>query len=97
MERDFWKKYKSKGLQVVGVNSFEDEKPLERAKLFAQEHKLTYPLLVDTGDKIATAFGFSGLPSQAVIDRKGIVQYRDEGDFNAEKLKATIEKLLAGK
>ena len=62
--------YKPRGFEVVGVVVM-DEFP--RAKPFAEQYKMTYPILdgIDRGD-LETAFGpFVGLPTTFVIARDG--------------------------
>jgi peroxiredoxin len=60
---------------VVGVNTSEHrgEDPFRMAKAFQEQHKLTYPVLVDADGKVGEAFGVQGLPANVIIDREGKV------------------------
>lgn len=51
--RDVWKKYEAAGVLVFGVSS--DDQASH--KKFADEHKLTFPLLADTDGAWARGFG----------------------------------------
>lgn len=50
--RDDWPEVQAAGLQVFGVST----QDAESHKAFIEKHSLPFPLVVDTGGKIATAF-----------------------------------------
>jgi thiol-disulfide isomerase/thioredoxin len=88
-----YKKYKGKGLQVVGINVDNDE---ATALGFLKENKVDFPRAFDAGKKFATKCDLSTMPSSFVIDKKGVVKavhagYRD-GDI--KKFEEEIKKLL---
>ena len=56
----------------------------ERFKSFAQRRHVTLPLAYDLGGKAHTAFGFTGVPALAVLDRTGRVRLTHEG-YNASE------------
>ncbi len=60
-------KYKDQGLVVLSIS---DE---EAAKVnpFIAERKITYPVLLDPGRKVNTAFVVEGIPKSFVYDREG--------------------------
>jgi len=91
------KKYKSKGLVVVGINM--DEKT-EDAKTFLKEHPVEVVLVHDGAKKaLATKLEVDKMPTSFIVDRKGVVALRHEA-FKAgddEKLEAEIVKLLKAK
>ncbi len=66
---------------------------------FVREHKLTYPIAIDTDDpqhqtfgQTMRSYGVLGIPTVAVLDRQGIVRYLDFGLEGAMKV---IGELLA--
>ena len=66
---DFDKKYRSQGLEIVGV-SLDEEGP-EKVKKFVAEHKMTYKVVMGD-EKTAEAFGgVVGLPTTFLVDRSG--------------------------
>ncbi len=93
-------KYGSKGLTVIGANTF--EQPANRktaAAGYAKEHKYTYTFTV-ANDDLAKKLGITGIPAFVLIDRKGNVLATmmgfDEGSTPAQ-MEAAVKKALAGK
>lgn len=93
-----YKKYKSKGLVVVGVNL--DEKKTD-AQAFLKDHPVDFPLAWDGGDKkvLAEKASIETMPTSFIVDKKGVISVRHaafrEGD--EKKIEAEIVKLLKGK
>ena len=88
-----YKKYKGKGLVVVGLN-VDDTK--DTAKDFIKEHKVEFPLAYDAGKKLAEQCGLSTMPSSYVLDRKGNVKKVHLGfrEDDLKKFEAEIKSLL---
>lgn len=51
--RDIWSEYASAGVLVVGVST----QDLESKRAFAEKHELPFPLVADTDERWAKAFG----------------------------------------
>lgn len=81
------KEFAVKGLTVIGVHS---NKASETVGEFLTENKITFPIVVDTGDT-ATAFGIESYPTYFLIDRQGKVV---EGFANHPPTDEAIRKLL---
>ncbi len=62
-------KYGSRGLAVVGVSL--DKGAASKVSRFAKKLKVNYQVLLDPDDTQSKAFGFEGLPSLYLFDRKG--------------------------
>jgi len=77
--RDRWEDYAATGAEVVGLST----NSVDSHKSFAEHHNLPLRLLADVGGKIAAAYGARSLipgkvaRSVFVIDRNGVVKYRD--------------------
>ena len=78
---------------VLGVDTGEHGNQAVNARQFRDKHGLTYPILLDAGDKIAAQYGVTGFPTNLVIDRKGIVRLA-EGGYNPPALDQEINRLL---
>jgi len=83
-----YKKYKDKGLVVIGV-SVDNE--LDKARELAKSLKLSFPNAHDAEKSAAEKFDPPRMPSSYVIDQKGIVRYvhagfraGDEADIERE-------------
>jgi thiol-disulfide isomerase/thioredoxin len=57
----------------------------ERFRSFVERRHVTLPLAYDLGGKAHTAFGFTGVPVLAVLDRTGRVRLTHEG-YNASEM-----------
>ena len=85
-----YKKYKDKGLVVVGVSVDEEA---GNVGPFIKKMKVSFPIVHDAGHKVADRFKPPKMPSSYVVDRKGIVRYIHEG-FHAKDA-AALEKEVA--
>jgi len=94
------KQYGSKGLAVVGM-SVDDARSVSQVKPFMKSYGMTYAVTTapDANQKAANAYKVDGIPSQYLIDKKGVVRWSQAGYSESEKnmLPALIKKLLAEK
>jgi peroxiredoxin Q/BCP len=77
--RDRWEDYAATGAEVVGLST----NSVDSHKSFAEHHNLPLRLLADVDGKVSEAYGARSLipgkvaRSVFVIDRNGVVKYRD--------------------
>src|SRR5262245_28614376 len=71
--------YKAKGIAVVGINSNVAE-DAAAVKAHAAEHKLSFPILKDPGNKIADRLGASVTPEAYFIDPNNKLLYHGRID-----------------
>jgi peroxiredoxin len=90
-----WQKYESRGVVIVGVNINDD---LGDAREFARELGITYPLVVDENDELATELGVKGLPQTFFVDSAGNIVDSGAtlGLVTEKELTTTIEGMLEG-
>jgi len=83
--------YGAEGLQIIGVSMDDDAAPVKR--LLAR-HPVSYPVVM--GDaKLGAAFGgVLGLPLTYLIDRRGRIVARYQGESDLAKMEQTIKALL---
>ena len=67
MER-LYQEFRGRGLEIVAVNFMESR---ELVQAFAEEQKLTYPMLLDSRAEIAEQYGVMRLPETVLIGREG--------------------------
>ena len=82
-------KLKPQGTQVLMIDTSEniiDAAAFTKlAKGFAGQHQLTMPVLMDINGKASTAYKVNAIPTNVIIDSKGVVRYWGEGyDPDAE-------------
>jgi peroxiredoxin len=83
------------GFLVIGVNLREAD---ERARDFAAQFGMTYPVLLDHGGEVARTWRIGGpnqgLPSTYFIDRQGVVQKVIFGALNEKSLAEGLDLIL---
>jgi thiol-disulfide isomerase/thioredoxin len=88
---DAHKKYKDKGLEILGI-SWDHKK--EDLQAFLKQFAMEWPQYFEGkggGDAISQRFGIMGIPTQWLVDKKGFVRDTDaRGNLDAQ-----IAKLLA--
>jgi thiol-disulfide isomerase/thioredoxin len=86
-------KYKSNGLNVIGIDPFDEESNV--VKHFISEAGITYPVVLDKKN-VNKDYHVSIYPTLYVIDKKGNVIYADYGFDNSfeKKLNALIKSNL---
>ncbi|HXH61499.1 MAG TPA: TlpA disulfide reductase family protein [Fimbriimonadaceae bacterium] len=62
-----YNRFKDQGLVVLSIS---DEKP-ETVRPYIAEHKFTYPILLDPGRKVNSAFKIDSIPKNFVYNREG--------------------------
>ncbi len=65
-------KYKGKGLTVVGISV--DKGSAEKIRKAAKKLGINYLVLLDKDNTLSKSFGFNGIPSLYVFDRKGALK-----------------------
>ena len=78
------RRYEKKGLVVLGVNV--SDAP-DTIKLYAQQRRLSYPMVVEAGTGVSDRYGVEKLPSMVLLDKEGKVLWFgmglvDEGQLN---------------
>jgi len=95
--------YKAKGINIVGINSNVAE-DAAAVKAHAAEHKLSFPILKDSGNKIADRFGAAVTPEAYFIDANNKLLYhgridnsRNPAQIESNDLRNALDAALAGK
>jgi peroxiredoxin len=103
---NIWQSERGRGAQFLGV--FIDGTSPTGMEKFKKEFGLTFPLIVDTGGKLASALSATAVPEAFVLDRTNTLQYmgrindayqvRGESSQSPvrEDLKEALDDVLAG-
>jgi peroxiredoxin len=97
--------YAGKGVTIIGVHTpeFEAEADLKRIRTKAEENGLKFPIAVDNNRRNWRNWSNRYWPSIYLIDKKGRIRYRWEGELDSatpkgERLmRQRIDELLAEK
>jgi thiol-disulfide isomerase/thioredoxin len=102
--RAWQEKYPAKDVTLVGVHTpeFDREAPAERVKAKARANGLKFPVVLDDKARVWKAWGNRYWPSIYLIDKKGRVRYRWEGELHLDtadgkRFARHIDELLAEK
>jgi peroxiredoxin len=89
---EFSKKYRDRGLAVIGISL--DEGGWEIVQPVLAKLKVSYPIVL--GDsKVSKSYGMGDLlPATFLIDRSGEIREVKEGFGDKKEFESTIEKLL---
>jgi cytochrome c biogenesis protein CcmG/thiol:disulfide interchange protein DsbE len=87
-----WRRYRSQGLVVVGVDAQDFARDARR---FARKNGMTYPLVRDGPGETLGDYGVVGFPETFFINREGkLVGERIAGAVDRERLTRNIELAL---
>lgn len=91
---ELYRAFKVKGFVVVAVNVKESH---AAAAAFANELKVTYPILLDPKGEVSVLYGAWALPLTYLIDREGVIIARAFGPrpWAGQQAKALITRLLS--
>lgn len=85
-------KYKSKGLEIVGISLGEK---WEKVTPFVEKYKITYPVVIDPDGKVASTYGdIRAIPTTFFVDKKGIIKDSHIGYLSEDEFEAKVKKLL---
>ena len=92
-----YEKYKAKDLVVLGISI--DQADRDVVKKFAEEKKITYPVLHDQTMQVASEYSVRGTPSTYILDVNGnaVGGVIGPGKWDSQGAYELIEKLLAEK
>ena len=83
----FYKKYKSLGVQVVGITIHDTQ---DAAKGFIDRFGKSYTIGIDIDGKAGINYGVIGVPETLFINAEGIIKHKEVGPVN---MKILTEKL----
>jgi peroxiredoxin len=81
---------KEYGVQVIGINVWEHENQRAHVKEYRERHRLTFPLLLDEGERYAAQFGLQGVPTNVLVDPFGRI--REIGGTTPQELKRLLKR-----
>lgn len=101
--KSWHEKYSRRGLTLIGVHTpeTERERDIEALRANVKERELPYPIVFDKDGQTWKTWGNRWWPSTYLIDKKGVVRFRWDGELNWKKTKGEsmmrrkIEQLLA--
>lgn len=94
-----YKEYKPKGVEFLGI-ALDDVEKTKQLRKILEEKGVTYPVLIDQDQKVATeTYQLSGpIPYKVIVDLSGIIVYDHVGDYvdYPPEIVDVFDKLLEG-
>lgn len=84
-------RYKDRGLVVIGVNTSDNE---QKARAWAAQRGLSFPIVFDANDATARAYGVENLPTLVVVSRSGNIIAVRTGMTDDAELEALVKQAL---
>lgn len=84
---------KDKGFIVLGISG---DKEKETVESFVQNYKLTFPVLLDSENRVFQQYFVRGIPTTYLLDRQGRIatMYPGEADWSSREAQVLLEHLL---
>ncbi len=76
---------------ILSVNSVDDE---QTTRQFVQQYNLTYPVLLDEHNRVATLYNLEGTPTSYFIDLHGIIRSMVVGPVDETILQQKIIEIM---
>ncbi len=86
-----YESHRGQNFTVLAINQAEDDRS---ASQFAQQLRLTFPILLDRDGAIARQYQLQALPTSFFIDRDGVIRAASLGQMNRAYMEAELAKLL---
>ena len=88
---EFDKRYRDKGLVVIGVSM--DEEGMKVVKPFLEKRHIDYPVVIGS-DALGQQFGLQSMPLTLLIDRNGKIAVSHTGIVDKDNFESHIRELL---
>lgn len=94
--REWWSKYESKGLVIIGVHApeFEFEKDPKNVSKAIEDFQLSYPVVQDNNFDTWRAYSNRYWPAKYLIDKDGFIRYTHFGEGDYDATEGAIQELL---
>lgn len=85
--------HKDTGLEVLAINlTIQDT--LKNARAFADEFRMSFPVLLDQEGHVSNTYSLRGLPNSVFIDADGIVRAIHPGPMTREVIEQQLAEIL---
>ncbi|WP_042346560.1 redoxin domain-containing protein [Bacillus massiliigorillae] len=91
--QNFYEKNKDKDVTLIAVNLTNQDKGIETVHNFANDYKLTFPILLDEQGAVGSTYQIMTIPTSLFIDEKGKIQQKVVGPMDEETIQKYLSKL----
>jgi TolA-binding protein len=86
-----YRKLKDRGLVALGLTNLRRGQTLADVRQFIDQKQLSFPIGLDQAGRTANAYAVNRIPAVAIVDREGIIRWRNSGELVTESL---LERFL---
>ena len=85
--KEYYDDLKDDGLKVLGIDVQESKK---KVSSFIGKNRINYPVALDSNADVARLYQVVGIPLNIVLDKKGVIRYKDNRPPKREILKKLL-------
>ncbi len=85
--KEYYNDLKDEGLNVLGIDIQESER---KVKSFVEKNQINYPVALDLNAGVAILYKVVGIPLNIVLDKNGVIVYKDHHPPDKEFLKKLL-------
>ncbi|MDA8227063.1 MAG: TlpA disulfide reductase family protein, partial [Desulfitobacterium hafniense] len=89
----FYKKQKSKGVEILAVNLTKTEKKRTDVPDFIKAYGITFPVLLDEETEVAQMYQVSSIPTSYLIDSDGVIREKLVGPMNEDMMTELLSRI----
>lgn len=91
LAENLYRKYRDRRFSLIALNVGNNRQEVEKA---VSRMGITYPVLLDPGEKSKRKYGIVGVPTMFFVEKDGVVSEKILGGVKAATLDAMVEKRL---
>jgi thiol-disulfide isomerase/thioredoxin len=87
-----YKKYKGKGLEIVGISL--DQDGWTKVTPYVKQSNINYPVVLGDEQVVQNYGGFNAIPTTFIVDKNGNIVDQHTGTMSLKQLEAKLKPLL---
>ena len=93
MQKYYEKFAEEDNVEIVGVNLMYAQETVERVEKFVENYNITFPILYEIDESVASQYEIITIPSTFMIDTEGRVQKNIIGPLDLDALRDNVKQL----
>lgn len=93
MQNFYESKANEMNVEILAVNLTKEDKGIEKVKKFAEDYKITFPILLDEKGDIGKKYRSFAIPTTYVLNTEGKIEQKIVGPMNEEMMIRLIENV----
>jgi thiol-disulfide isomerase/thioredoxin len=87
-----YKKYKNKGLVIIGISV--DQDGWTKVTPYVEESKINYPVVLGTEQVVENYGGINAIPTTFIVDKNGYIADQHTGVMSLKELETKLQPML---